>query len=131
EFEIKRRDETAGVAFADRCLLDVAQPPAEGEVRALDRVLQMRSVELRRGEIDEGRIPFELRELEWRAGGAHARVRPGGENVLGVVEFDPGQVTGVAGDVGYDEACGFGLGQHGITDRIESGRTLRCRTNGR
>src|SRR6185503_20434982 len=51
EFEIKRRDESAGIAFANRGLLDVTQPAAEREIRALDRVLQERGVQFRRGEI--------------------------------------------------------------------------------
>ena len=85
----------------------------------------MRAVELRRDEIDEGRIPFELRQLEWRAERADDRIDQVGQDVLGVIELDPGEITGVAGDVGHDEACGFGLGQHGITDRLESGRAPR------
>jgi hypothetical protein len=125
EFEIKRRDEPAGIAFADRSLLDVTQPAAERKVCALDRVLQKRAVELRRGEIDEGRVPLELRELEWRAERPHDRVDQVGKDVLGMVEFDAGQIGGVAGDVSYDEARRFGFGQHGITFRLAGRRTRR------
>ena len=79
----------------------------------------MRPVELRRDEIDEGCVPFELRQLERRAEGAHDRVDQVGQDVLGVIELDPGEITGVAGDVSDDETCGFGFGQHGITHRLE------------
>ena len=130
ELEIERRDQPAGVAFADRGLLDVTLPPAEGEIRTLDRVLQMRAVELRRDEIDEGRVPFELRQLEWRAERADDRIDQVGQDVLGVIELDPGEITGIAGDVGDDETCGFGLGQHGITDQLKRVDTHRGGTDG-
>jgi hypothetical protein len=105
-------------------------PPAECEIRALDRVLQMRAVELRRDEIDEGCVPFELRQLERRAERADDRIDQVGQDVLGVIELDPGEITGVAGDVGHDETCGFGLGQHGITDQLERVGTHRGGTDG-
>ena len=131
ELEIERRDQPAGVAFADRGLLDVTLPPAEGEIHTLDRVLQMRAVELRRGEIDERRIAFELRQLERRAKCADDRIDQVGEDVLRMIELDPGQIAGVAGDVSNDEARGFGLGQHGITDRFDVGGLIRCGTERR
>jgi hypothetical protein len=49
----------------------------------------MRPVELRRDEIDEGCVPFELRQLERRAERAHDRVDQVGQDVLGVIELTP------------------------------------------
>ncbi len=62
--EVEVRDEDAGVALAGRRLADVAKPALEGEVAALDRVLELGGIDGRRDRVDERRVAFELRELE-------------------------------------------------------------------
>ena len=61
---------------------------------------------------DEGRVALELGQPERRTEGADDRVDQVGQDVLGVVELDTGEIARVAGDVGDDEAGGFGLVEH-------------------
>ena len=108
ELEVEGGHPDAGVAVADRRLADVAQPPAEGEVGALDGVHQRRAVDGLGDDVGERGVAFELGQPEGRPEAADDRVDEVGEDVLRVIELDPGEIAGVAGDVGDDETGGFG-----------------------
>ena len=108
ELEVEVRHPHAGVAVAGRGLTDVTQPAAEREVGPLDRIHQARPVDGRRDHVGERRIALELRQPEGRPERSHDRVHEVGQDVLRVIELDPGEVARVAGDVGDHEAGGFG-----------------------
>ena len=110
--EIEMRDEGARVALARRRLLDIAEPTAELEVTALDRVLELRRVDDVGDRVDERGVALELRELEGRAKSGDDRAHQVGEDVLGMVELGAGEEPGVAADIGDDQAGGFGLVEH-------------------
>jgi len=112
ELEVQVGDPDAGVALAGRRLADVAAAPTEAEVAALDRVEQERPVHLLGRRVGERRVALELRQPEARAEGCHDRADEVGQDVLGVVELDAGEVARVAGDVGDQEARGLACGEH-------------------
>ena len=89
--------------------LDVAQAPAESEIRRLDRILDQRAVKTVAGRAEKCRVAFELGELERRAQASHHRVHQVGDDVLRMVELDAGEIAGVAGDVGDQEERAFGF----------------------
>ncbi len=102
----------AGVARADRGLHDVAEPPPEGEIGVLDRVLEQRGVDRRGDHVDEGGVALELGQPEGRPQGVDHGADQVGDDVLGMVELDAGQIAGVAGEVGDHQAGGFWLREH-------------------
>ena len=113
ELDVEALHAAARLALAAVGLLDVAQPLAEGEIRLLDRILQERPVDLVGERVDEGRVAFELGEAERRAQRLDQRVHDVGDDVLGVVELDPGHEGRVAGNVGDHETSRFSLRKHG------------------
>jgi hypothetical protein len=108
ELEVEVRDPHAGVAVARRGLADVASPSPEAEVAALDGVEEHRPIELLDRRERESGIAFELGQPEVRAERGNHRADEVGEDVLGVVELDVGEVAGVSGDVGDQEARRLG-----------------------
>ena len=112
EFEVEILHPAAGVALAGGRLADVAKTLPEGEVGRLDGVLEHRSVDLVGDRVEEGRVALELGEPERRPQPPHHRVHHVGDDVLRVVELDPGEKAGVAGDVGDHETGGFGFRKH-------------------
>jgi hypothetical protein len=112
ELEIEIAHRGAGFALADRGLLDVAQAAAELEIGRLDRILQHRAVDLRGHRVDESGVALELGQAEGRPQALDHGVHEVGDDVLGVVEFDPGKKARIAGDIGDDEAGGFRLRKH-------------------
>ncbi len=52
DLEIEIRDQDAGIAVAGGRLLDVAEAPPEQEVTALDRVLELRPIDLPGDRVD-------------------------------------------------------------------------------
>ena len=108
ELEVEVRDPAAGVALARRRLPDVAPAAAEAEVAALDGVEQQRPVDGLADGVGERRVALELGQPEAGAEGGDHRADEVGEDVLGVVELDVGEVAGVAGDVGDEERRGLG-----------------------
>jgi hypothetical protein len=112
ELEVEVRHEDAGVALAGGRLADVAQAPSEPEVAALDRVLELAPVDDIGERKHERGVAFELREAERRPQPGDDRPDQVGEDVLGVVELRAGEVAGVAGNVGDDEAGGLGAVEH-------------------
>ena len=115
EIEIAHRD--AGLALAGRGLAHVAQPAAEFEIRALDRVLQQRAVDLFRHRIDECGVALEFCEAKRRPQPLHHRIHEIGDDVLRMVEFDRREEVGVAGDVGNREIGSFSLRKHAALQR--------------
>ena len=111
ELEVEVGDPDAGVAWTRRRLADVAPAAPEAEVAALDRVEEHRSVELLGGHERERRVAFELGQPEVRPQRGDDGADEVGQDVLRVVELDAGEVPGVPGDVGDEEADGLG-GEH-------------------
>ncbi len=107
ELEVEPRDEDARVAVALRCLADIAQTSAEGDVTVLDRVLESGPVDFLGEDIGEGSVALELCQPKRRPERPNDGVREVGQDVLRVVEFDTGEITGVPADIGDDEAGGF------------------------
>src|SRR4051812_3184556 len=103
ELEVEIRDPDAGVAIARRRLADVAPPPPESEVAALDRVEQHRAVDRLRRHEGEGGVAFELGETEVRSERRDDRADEVRQDVLRVIELDVGEIPRVAGDVGDQE----------------------------
>ena len=64
ELDVEVLHAAAGPALAAVGLLDGTQPPAEGEIRLLDRILQARPVDLVVARVNEGRVAFELGKPE-------------------------------------------------------------------
>ena len=112
ELDVEALHAAAGLALAAVGLLDVAQPLAEGEIRLLDRILHERPIDLVRERVNEGRVAFEFGKAERRAQRPDQRVHDVGDDVLGVVEFDPGHEVRVAGYVGDHETSRFSLRKH-------------------
>ena len=112
ELEIEIRDLDAGVALARGRLADVATTPPEAEVAALDRVEQHRPVDVLNTHGGECGVSLELGQAEVGPQGAHDRADQVRQDVLRVIQLDVGEVAGVAGDVGDDEAGGFRSRRH-------------------
>jgi len=110
----RRGDEDACVAFALRRLADVAKAPPEREVTAFDAVLEGRPVELGRDHVDERGVALELGQPEGRPQAPDDDIGEVGQDVLGVIELDTGEVARVPADVGDDETGRIGSFQlHG------------------
>ena len=109
DLEIEPRHEDTGVALAGRRLGDVAKSPAKGEVGPLDRVEELRTVDPVREHVDERGVALQLREAEARPERPDDRRHEVGEDVLRMVEFRAGEVAGIAGDIGDQEARRLGL----------------------
>ena len=107
ELEVEVGDPAARVALARRRLADVAPPPAEAEVAALDGVEQHRAVDRLGRHPGERGVAFELGQPEVRPERRHDRADEVGQDVLRVIELDVGEVAGVAGDVRDQEAGGL------------------------
>ena len=104
ELEVEVRDPDASVALARGGLADVAAPPAKPEVAALDRVEEHRPVDLLSRREHERSIALKLGQPEVgpQRGDDHAdEVR---EDVLRVVQLNVGEVAGISGDIGDQEA---------------------------
>ena len=125
DLEVEVRDPDAGVALALRGGGDVPQAAPEREVGPLDRLLQRRALDRRRDDVGEGGVALELGQAQHRPQAADDRRDEVGEDVLGVVELDAGEVAGVAADVGDDEAGRFRLADQG------RGSTCGCVHDGR
>ena len=107
ELQVEVRDAHAGIALPGGRLADVTPPAAEAEVAPLDGVEDERAVDpLRRRDRERG-IALELCKPERRPERGHDRAHEVGQDVLGVVELDAGQVARVPGDVGDQEAGRF------------------------
>ncbi len=109
ELDVEALHAAAGLTLAAVGLLDVAEPPAEGEIRSLGGILEKRPVDLVGQRIDERRVAFELGEAERRPERPDQRIHDVGDDVLRVVEFDAGHEVGIAGNVGDDETGRFRL----------------------
>ena len=112
ELQVQIRDLDAGIALARGRLADVATTPAEAEVAALDRVEQHRPVDglsIHRGECG---VTLELGQAEVGPQRGHDRADQVRQDVLRVIQLDIGQIAGVAGNVGDEEACGLRSRRH-------------------
>src|SRR6188508_2304143 len=112
ELQIEIRDLDAGVALARGRLADVATTPAEAEVAALDRVEQHRPVYVLNTHGGECGVSLELGQAEVGPQGGHYRADQVSQDVLRVIQLDVGEVAGVAGDVGDNEAGGLRSRRH-------------------
>jgi hypothetical protein len=121
ELEIKIAHRNAGFALADRGLFDVAQTPTELEIGRLNSILQERAVDLLGYRVDESGIALKLGKSEGRPEALDRRVHEIGDDVLRVVEFDPGQEARIAGDIGYGEIGQFRFRKHRISPQKTSG----------
>ena len=104
ELEVQIRDPDTGVALTGRRLAHVPTAAAEPEVAALDRVQQHRPVDLLGGHRHEGGVALQLGQTEVGAERRDDGADEVGEDVLGVVQFDVGEVARVSRDVGDQEA---------------------------
>jgi hypothetical protein len=133
DLQVEARQEHAGVALAARRLADVAEPGLEGEVDALDGVLEGRAVDLERARPGERRVALELRERERRADRAGERADEVGDDVGRMVELDAREVRRLARDIGDDETGRRGWFDHasaGTIPRRILGRWARGRRGG-
>ena len=108
ELEVEVGDPAARVALAGGGLADVAAAPAEPEVAALDGVEEHRAVDRLGGHPGERGVTLELGQPEVGPQRRDDRADQVGQDVLGVIELDVGEVARVAGDVGDQEAGGLG-----------------------
>ena len=108
EIEIAHRD--AGLALAGRGLANVAQPSAEFEIGALDRVLQQRAVDLLGHRVDECGVALEFGEAKRGAQPFTTVSMKSAMMILRVVEFVRREEVGIAGDVSNLVICRFSLG---------------------
>ena len=135
DLEVEVGDPDARVALAARCRADVPEAALEREVRAFDRLLERGSLDGRRHHVGERGVALELGELEHRPEAADDGRHEVGEDVLGVVELDPGEIAGVATDVGDDEARLLGRTGHHEAPHIApatiAGPTRDCKSRGR
>ena len=111
EIEIAHRD--AGPALAGRGLPNVAQPPAEFEIGALDRVLQQRAVDLLGHRIDEYGVALEFGEAKRGTQPFHHRVHEIGDDVLRMLEFDRREEVGIARDSAIAKYAASAFGSMG------------------
>ena len=127
ELEVEVRDPGAGVALARRRLADVAAAPAEPEVAALDRVEEHRPVDRLGRREGECGIALELGQPEVRPERRDDGADEVREDVLGVVQLDVGEVAGVPGDVGDQEAGGLRGWEHcsSLQSEITTVMTIR------
>ena len=107
EFEVETRDTNACIAWAGCCVDDVPKPFLKGEVRRFDRVHQHRWIHCLRVDIGEGRITFELGELEDRLDRADDRFEQISDDILGVHQLGAAHVFGVAADIGEQQTSVF------------------------
>ena len=128
DLEVQARHEQAGVALAGGRLGDVAQPPSEREVHALDGVEQLRAVEAFGDHVGEGRVAFELGQSEGRLQRPDDGRHEVGQDVLGVIELGAGQIARVAGDVG-DQQTGRLLAREHAS--LQRGARQSCRVGRR
>ncbi len=112
ELDVEFLHAAAGPALAAVGLLDVAEPLAKGEIRLLNQILQERPVDLVGERVNEGRVAFELGEAERGSQRPDQRIHDVGDDVLGMVEFDPGHEVRVAGYVGDHERGQFSAWKH-------------------
>ena len=117
ELEIEIAHRGAGLALTGRGLTNIAQPPAELEIGALDRVLQKRTVDLLGHCVNECGVALELGEAKRGPQSLHHRVHEIGDDVLRVLELDRREEAGVAGDIGDREIRCLGFGKHGVLQR--------------
>ena len=104
ELEVEIRDPYAGVALTRRRLTDVAPAAAKPEVAVLDRVEKHRPIDLLGRHVHEGGVTLQLRQPEIGPERCNDRAHEVSKDVLGVVQLDLGEVAGVPGDVGDQEA---------------------------
>jgi L-arabinose transport system ATP-binding protein len=102
----------AGLALATASLFDVAEPLAERKIGLFDRILHERPIDLVGERVDEGRVAFELGEVERRTQRPDQSAHDVGDDVLGMVEFDARHEVRVAGYVGDRETGRFRLRKH-------------------
>ena len=101
---------------------DVAAAPTEPEIAALDGVEEHRAIDSLGRHVGEGRVTLQLGQPEVRPEGADDGSDEVGQDVLGMVQLDVGQVAGVAGDVGDQEAGGLRGREHRAQSRGEARR---------
>ena len=95
ELEVEVGDPAAGVALARGRLADVSPTTTEAEVAALDGVQQHRPVDGLADGVGEGRVALELGQPEAGPQGGDHGADEVGEDVLGVIELDVGEIPGV------------------------------------
>ena len=129
ELEVEVGDPDARVALARGRLADVPASPAEAEVAALDGVEEHRAVDPLGGHVREGGVALELGQPEVRPERADDGADEVREDVLRVVQLDVGEVAGIPGDVGDQEAGRLRAREHGSSSESGPRRfvTIRLR----
>lgn len=112
ELEVQVLHQAAGLAGARRGLPYGPQPAPEGEIGRFNHVLQLGTVDRSQRSLEEHRVAFELGDPERRAQRLHNGRQQVRDDVVGVVELHGREETRVAGDVGNQQAGGFGLRLH-------------------
>ncbi len=111
--EVQAGRQPTGRAVAAGGRVDAPQPPPEREVAGLDRVHQERAGCPPILDEQEPGIPLELGQAERGVEATHDRLEQVAGDHGSVLELAPGQVGGVAGQVGDDEEPGLWCGGHG------------------
>jgi hypothetical protein len=104
ELEIEIGDAGAGIAGARGRLGHVASPATETEETAFDRIQKERSVELFNWRKDESSVTFQLGESKRGAQCRYDGPDQVGQDVLGMIELDASEISGVPRYVGDEKA---------------------------
>ncbi len=105
------------VAVAGRRLVDAPEPAPEGEVGSLDRVEQQGPVGAPVLDEQERRVALELDQSERRLEAADDRLQEVTGDGRRVLDLAPGEVRGVAGQIGEDQEASLGCRCHVVNRR--------------
>ena len=112
ELEVQLRRTLAGVAVAGRRLVDAPEASPKGDVGGLDRVEEEGSLGPPVLDAQERGVALELRQPERRLQAPDDRLEQVARDRRRVLDLAPGEIRGVAGDVGDDQEAGLGCRCH-------------------
>ena len=127
--EVEPRCQPTRVAVAGRRLVDAPQSTPEGEVGRLDRVEQQRPVGAPVLDEQERGITLELGQSERRLEAADDRLQEVTGDGRRVLDLAPGEVRGVAGQIGEDQEACFGCRCHVVNRRPWSRSNVNTRSS--
>ena len=93
-------------------LVDAAEASTERHVRRLDRIEEQGPVGASVLDEQEGRIAFELHQPEWRFETTDDRLEKVAGDDRRVLDLTPGEIGGIARQVGDDQEAGLGCRCH-------------------
>ena len=110
--EVEPRRQATRVAIAARGLVDAPESTPEREVGRLDRVEQQRPVGSSVLDEEERGVTLELRQPERRLEAADDRLEEVASDGRRMLDLAPGEVCGIAGQIGDDQEAGLGCRCH-------------------